>query len=161
MAASLDQGSEPPLAHALVAAARRRELGLSTPENFESASGIGAHGRVDGKAVAIGNTTLMEEEGVDWRPLGAQAEALRQEGASVMFLAMAGQAAGLIAVSNPIKASTREALDSLRASGLSIVMATGDGLTTVRAVGRKLGIGDGINDASVVGNALRLRRAER
>lgn len=140
VAASLDQGSEHPLAHALVAEARRRELRLSTPETFESASGIGARGAVDGKPIAIGNTTLMEEEGVDWRPLGAQAEALRLEGASVMILAVAGQAAGLVAVSDPIKASTREALDSLRASGLAIVMATGDGLTTASAVGRQLGI---------------------
>ncbi len=140
VAASLDQGSEHPLAHALVAEARRLELPLSTPEGFESASGIGARGVVDGKTVCIGNTTLMEEEGIDWRPLGDQAEALRLEGASVMFLAVAGQAAGLIAVSDPIKTSTLEALDSLRAGGLSIVMATGDGLTTANAVGRKLSI---------------------
>jgi Cu+-exporting ATPase len=140
VAASLDQGSEHPLAHALVAEARCRELRLSTPGSFESASGIGARGTVDGKAVSIGNTTLMEEEGVDWQPLSAQAEALRLEGASVMFLAVAGQIAGLVAVSDPIKASTRDALDSLRASGLTIVMATGDGLTTATAVGRKLSI---------------------
>jgi Cu+-exporting ATPase len=140
MAASLDQGSEHPLAHAIVAEARRRELKLSTPGTFESASGIGVRGSVDGRAVSIGNTALMEEDGVDWRPLEQQAEALRLEGASVMFLAVDGKAAGLVAVSDPIKASTPEALDSLRASGLSIVMATGDGLTTARAVGRKLGI---------------------
>jgi len=95
---------------------------------------------VAGQAVAIGNTTLMQEAGVDWQPLGAQAEALRLEGASVMFLAVAGKAAGLVAVSDPIKASTREALDSLRASGLAIVMATGDGLTTANSVGRQLAI---------------------
>jgi len=84
LAASLDQGSEHPLAHALVAEARRRELRLDTPESFESTSGIGARGTVDGKTVSIGNTTLMEEEGVDWQTLGAQAEAFRLEGASVM-----------------------------------------------------------------------------
>ncbi|MFA5081530.1 MAG: copper-translocating P-type ATPase, partial [Hydrogenophilaceae bacterium] len=140
MAASLDQGSEHPLAHALVAEGRRRGLMLSTPDGFESASGIGARGSVDGKTVSIGNTKLMEEDRVDWRPLGERAEALRLEGASVMFLAVAGQAAGLIAVSDPIKASTPEALDSLRRSGLILVMATGDGLTTANAVGRKLGI---------------------
>jgi len=140
IAASLDQGSEHPLAQALVAEARRRELRLSTAESFESASGIGARGTVAGQAVAIGNTTLMQEAGVDWQPLGAQAEALRLEGASVMFLAVAGKAAGLVAVSDPIKASTREALDSLRASGLAIVMATGDGLTTANSVGRQLAI---------------------
>jgi Cu+-exporting ATPase len=97
-------------------------------------------GTVDGQAVAIGNTALMDEDGVDWHPLEQKAESLRQEGASVMFLAVDGKAAGLLAVSDPIKASTPAALDSLRASGLSVVMATGDGLTTARAVGRKLGI---------------------
>jgi Cu+-exporting ATPase len=140
VAASLDQGSEHPLAHALVAEARRRGLRLGAPEGFESASGIGARGVVDGRAVAIGNTRLMEADGIDWRPLGERAEALRREGASVMFLAVAGQAVGLIAVADPIKATTPAALDSLRASGLAIVMATGDGLTTAHAVGRKLGI---------------------
>ncbi len=142
VAASLDQGSEHPLAHALVAEARRRGLRLSAPEGFESASGIGARGVVDGRAVAIGNTRLMEGDGIDWRPLGERAEALRGEGASVMFLAVAGQAVGLIAVADPIKASTPEALAYLRDSGLEIVMATGDGLTTAHAVGRELGIAE-------------------
>ena len=140
VAASLDQGSEHPLAHALVEEARRREYHLSTPEGFESSSGIGVRGMVDGKHVAIGNTKMMEEVGVDWRLLGEQAEALRLEGASVMFLAVDGNAAGLLAVSDPIKDSTPEALHSLRTSGLNIIMATGDGLTTARAVGQKLGI---------------------
>ncbi|MDD5329260.1 MAG: copper-translocating P-type ATPase [Sulfuricella sp.] len=140
MAASIDQGSEHPLAQAIVAEARRRGLKLGEPATFESASGIGVRGTVDGQAVAVGNTALMEEDGVAWRPLEQQAETLRLEGASVMFLAVAGEVAGLLAVSDPIKASTREALDTLRASGLAIVMATGDGLTTARAVGRKLGI---------------------
>ncbi|MCP5277920.1 MAG: heavy metal translocating P-type ATPase [Thiobacillus sp.] len=140
IAASLDQGSEHPLAHALVEEARRREYRLGTPVGFESASGIGARGSVDGKRVAIGNTKLMEEEGIDWRPLGARAEALRLEGASVILLAVDGQAAGLLAVSDPIKATTPQALERLRESGLAIIMATGDGLTTARAVGQKLGI---------------------
>ncbi len=140
VAASIDQGSEHPLAHAIVAEARRRGLQLGTPATFESASGIGVRGSLDGQSVAIGNTALMEEDGVDWRLLERQAEALRLEGASVMFLAVGGRAAGLVAVSDPVKASTLEALDTLRASGLSIVMATGDGLTTARAVGRRLGI---------------------
>ena len=142
LAASLDQGSEHPLAHALVEEARRREYCLSTPDGFESASGIGARGGVEGKHVAIGNTKLMEEDSVDWQPLGDNAEALRLEGASVMFLAVDGQVAGLLAVSDPIKDSALVALDSLRASGISIVMATGDGLTTARAVGQKLGINE-------------------
>ncbi|WP_373322761.1 heavy metal translocating P-type ATPase [Aromatoleum toluolicum] len=140
VAASLDQGSEHPLAHAIVAEAKKRALGLSTAGTFESSSGIGVRGTIDGQAVALGNTALMEDEGVDWRPLEARAEALRQEGASVMLLAVAGRIAGLLAVSDPIKASTAEALEGLRATGLRIIMATGDGLTTARAIGRQLGI---------------------
>ncbi len=140
IAASLDQGSEHPLAQTIVAEAHRQKLKLSTPERFESASGIGVSGAVDGQEIVLGNTALMEEQGVDWHALEQQAEALRQEGASVMFLAVAGKAAGLVAVSDPIKHSSQEALELLRASGLTLIMATGDGLTTARAVGRKLGI---------------------
>ena len=97
-------------------------------------------GSVDNRAVTLGNTALMDDTKVDWRALGERAEALRQEGASVMYLAVDGVVAGLIAVADPIKASTLEALDSLRESGLRIIMATGDGLTTARAVGARLGI---------------------
>ena len=141
VAASLDQGSEHPLAHAIVAEARRQGLALSKPETFESASGIGVRGVVDGRAVALGNTALMEDEGVAWQTLAESAEALRHEGASVMFLAVAGEPAGLLAVSDPVKATTSEALSALRESGIRrIVMATGDGLTTARAVGKRLGI---------------------
>jgi Cu+-exporting ATPase len=140
IAASIDQGSEHPLASAIVAEAKRRKLSLSTPAYFESASGIGVRGSVDGQTVAIGNTALMEEDGIDWRPLEQQAETMRLEGASVMFLAVDAKVAGLLAVSDPIKSSTSAALDNLKASGLIIIMATGDGLTTARAVGRKLGI---------------------
>ncbi|MBI3149534.1 MAG: heavy metal translocating P-type ATPase [Betaproteobacteria bacterium] len=140
VAASLDQGAEHPLAETIVAEARQRELRLEAPEKFESASGIGVRGVVAGLTVALGNTALMEDEGVDWHALEPQAEALRLEGASVMFLAVAGRAAGLVAVSDPVKHSTPEALEALRAGGLAIIMATGDGHTTARAVGRRLGI---------------------
>jgi Cu+-exporting ATPase len=140
LAASLDQGAEHPLAQTIVAEARRQKLTLDAPEKFESASGIGVRGVLQGLTIALGNTALMEEDGVDWHPLEKQAEALRLEGASVMFLAVAGRAAGLVAVSDPVKRSTPEALEALSASGMSIIMATGDGLTTARAVGRKLGI---------------------
>jgi len=140
IAASLDQGSEHPLAHAIVAEARARGLSLSTPETFESSSGIGVRGTVDGQRVVLGNTALMDDERIDWRGLAERAEALRLEGASVMYLAAEGVLVGLIAVADPIKASTPEALDALRASGLRIIMATGDGLTTARAVGARLGI---------------------
>ena len=140
LAASLDQGSEHPLADAIVAEARRRNLALDTPDGFESSTGIGVHGSVGGSMLAIGNTELMREQSVETDPLKDEAESLRQEGASVMYLAVDGKLAGLLAVSDPIKASTREAIKSLQDDGLRIVMATGDGATTARAVARELGI---------------------
>jgi Cu+-exporting ATPase len=140
LAASLDQGSEHPLADAIVQAARAKELVLDKPEDFESGSGIGVRGRVSGRQLALGNTVLMEQVGVSADPLLSQAEALRATGASVMYLAADGQLQGLLAVSDAIKASTPEALATLHAAGLRIVMATGDGMTTAKAVGAKLGI---------------------
>jgi len=140
LAASIDQGSEHPLAAAIVRAAVERGLKLDKPESFESSTGIGVRGTLAGKSVALGNTALMKEAGVSHDALAAQAEALREEGASVMYLAVAGQLAGLLAVSDPIKATAAEALASLKALGIRTVMATGDGLTTARTVGRKLGI---------------------
>jgi P-type Cu+ transporter len=140
LAASLDQGSEHPLAHAIVGEARARNLPLEKPETFESASGIGVRGRVAGRQLALGNAALMSDEKVDWQPLRGAAEPLRGEGASVMFLAVDSQLAGLLAVSDPIKATTQEALAQLRAAGVRVVMATGDGWTTARSVAAKLGI---------------------
>ncbi|MGV8939943.1 MAG: heavy metal translocating P-type ATPase [Lysobacter sp.] len=140
LAASLDQGSEHPLADAIVAEARRRELTLETPEGFESSTGIGVRGKVGDATLAIGNTALMDEVGVDASVLSTQAEALRREGASVMYLAVDGVLAGLLAVSDPIKATTADAIKSLHEAGLKIVMATGDGLTTAKAVADTLGI---------------------
>ncbi len=142
LAASLDQGSEHPLAQAIVQAARSRALVLDKAEQFESGSGIGVRGRLGGHDIALGNTTLMQQGGVDVQALAAQAESLRAEGASVMYLAVDGRLAGLLAVSDPLKHSTPEALATLKAAGLRIVMATGDGLTTARAVGRRLGIAE-------------------
>jgi Cu+-exporting ATPase len=140
MAASLDQGSEHPLAHAIVAAARERGLALDKAEGFESSTGIGVRGMVGGKQLALGNTALMTQLNVAVDALKAHAEALRATGASVMFLAVNGQPAGLLAVSDPIKSSTAEALATLKASGLRVIMATGDGLTTAKAVAATLGI---------------------
>ncbi|MDD2844832.1 MAG: copper-translocating P-type ATPase, partial [Rhodoferax sp.] len=140
LAASLDQGSEHPLAEALVRAARERGLVLEKPEAFESGSGIGVRGQLGGVPLALGNTTLMQQEGVDLAPLVARAEALRAEGASVMYLATAGRLLGLVSVSDPVKASTPEALAALKKAGLRIIMATGDGLTTAQAVAKQLGI---------------------
>ena len=140
LAASLDQGSEHPLANAIVRAARDRNLSLVNPENFESSSGIGVQGSVDARHLVLGNTALMDKLGVSVDSLKSQAEELRSEGASVMHLAIDGKLAGLLAVSDPIKATTAEALQTLRDAGLRIVMATGDGLTTAKSVGKRLGI---------------------
>jgi len=140
LAASLDQGSEHPLAEALVRAARERGLALEKPEGFESSSGIGVRGKIAGVSLALGNTTLMQQAGVETAPLVNQAEQLRGEGASVMYLASGGQLLGLVAVSDPIKPSTLQALAALQQAGLRIIMATGDGLTTAKAVAKQLGI---------------------
>ncbi|MDL1863629.1 copper-translocating P-type ATPase [Betaproteobacteria bacterium PRO5] len=140
LAASLDQGSEHPLAEAIVHAARAQGLVLVKPQTFESGSGIGVRGNVEQQQLALGNTVLMEQTGVSVTSLMSQAESLRGEGASVMYLAVDGQLAGLLAVSDPVKASTPEALAALKEAGLSVIMATGDGQTTAKAVGTKLGI---------------------
>ena len=142
LAASLDQGSEHPLAQALVSAARERGLALEKAEAFESGSGIGVRGQIGAQSLALGNTTLMQQAGVVLAPLVSQAEALRAEGASVMYLASGAQLLGLLAVSDPVKSSTPEALAALQKAGLRIIMATGDGLTTAKAVARQLGIDD-------------------
>ena len=140
LAASLDQGSEHPLADAIVNAARAQGLVLTKPDAFESGSGIGVRGTIDGKRLVLGNSALMEQEGVTIDALRSDGERLRSEGASVMHLAVDGQLAGILAVTDPIKATTLEAIRTLHASGLRIVMATGDGLTTAKAVGARLGI---------------------
>jgi Cu+-exporting ATPase len=142
VAASLDQGSEHPLAEAIVAEARQRGLALETATDFESSTGIGVRGRVGTAHVALGNTTLMHEAGVDVDALRDAAEQQRRAGASAMFLAVDGRVAGLIAVADPIKDSTPDAIAALRLAGLRIVMATGDGKTTAAAVARVLGINE-------------------
>jgi Cu+-exporting ATPase len=140
LAASLDQGSEHPLAAAIVAAAKSRGVELEKVERFDSESGIGVRGSVGGAELALGNTALMQRVGADVTALAPQAEALRAEGTSVMYLAVDTRLAGLLAVSDPIKATSADALSALRDAGLRVVMATGDGLTTARAVGERLGI---------------------
>jgi len=142
LAASLDQGSEHPLAEAIVRGARERGFTLDKPSSFESGTGIGVRGTINGKPVALGNAALMTDVGVAVDALRAQAEALRGEGASVMHLAVDGRLAGLLAVSDPVKASTPEALAALKAAGLRVIMATGDGTTTARAVAARLGIAE-------------------
>jgi Cu+-exporting ATPase len=140
LAASLEQGSEHPLADAIVAEARRRNLELTGAEDFESVTGLGVRARVGGRSLALGSAALMQEAGADVAALAEQAERLRVEGATAMFLAVDGRAAGMIAVADPIKDSTPAAVQALRADGLRIVMATGDSVTTAEAVARRLGL---------------------
>ncbi len=139
-AASLDQGSEHPLAAAIVSEARSRGRALASVEDFDSLTGLGVRGTVEGKALLLGNAALMGDHGISLQPLHTDAERLRQAAASVMFLAVDGALAGLIAVADPIKASTAEAITQLRRDGLRIVMATGDGRATAEAVARELGL---------------------
>nr|WP_073110300.1 heavy metal translocating P-type ATPase [Pollutimonas bauzanensis] len=140
LAASLDQGSEHPLADAIVSAAREQGVALATVDEFESGTGIGVRGTVESKRLALGNTALMQQEGVDVAILSEKAESLRVQGASVMYLAADGHLLGLLAVSDPIKASTQEALMELKAAGIRVIMATGDGVSTAKSVAERLGI---------------------
>ncbi|HEY9280086.1 MAG TPA: copper-translocating P-type ATPase, partial [Eoetvoesiella sp.] len=140
LAASLDQGSEHPLADAIVSAAREQGLTLSPVDNFESGSGIGVRGQVDGKFLVLGNTVLMQQENVDVVKMTDTAENFRTQGASVMYLAIDSQLVGLLAVSDPIKQSTPEAMQMLKDAGIRVIMATGDGVTTAKAVAERLGI---------------------
>ena len=140
LAASLEQGSEHPLAAAIVTEAKRRTLPLVAAEHFESITGRGVRGQVDGQVIALGNQALMAEAGADTSVVTLAADQLRREGASVMFLAVDRRLAGAVAVADPIKAATRSALDALRADGVHIVMASGDAEATAEAVGRTLGI---------------------
>ncbi|MCK9503439.1 MAG: heavy metal translocating P-type ATPase [Porticoccaceae bacterium] len=140
LAASLDQGSEHPLAAAIVAAAREEKLNLAKVENFESSSGIGVTGSVEGRQLVLGNSALMDQHGIDWRPLAEEADRLRNEGGSVICLGVDGALAGIMAVADPVKPTSHQAIKSLRARGINIIMATGDNRRTADAIGRDLGI---------------------
>jgi Cu+-exporting ATPase len=140
LAASLERGSEHPLAAAILAGASERGIAVPAPEEFRSETGKGIVGRVDGQAVALGNPRLMQDLGVAMDALWATADALRADGQTVMFVAVDGRAAGLVAVADPIKPSTPEALTALRQAGLRIVMLTGDNRRTAEAVAGKLPI---------------------
>lgn len=142
LAASLDQGSEHPLAATIVEAARQQNLALDKAENFESSTGIGVRGTVAGKKLALGNTALMEADGISAASMSQAGDELRSQGASVMYLAVDGALAGLLAVSDPVKATTAEALKDLKEKGIRVVMATGDGVVTAKAVAEKLGIAE-------------------
>lgn len=139
-AASLEQGSEHPLAEAILAEARQRGLPLVAAEDFDSVTGQGVRGTVDGHALALGNQALMAGVNADIASVAGDAERLRKQGASVMFLAVDGRLAGAVAVADRIKETTLPALNALRAEGLRIVMASGDAQATAQAVAGTLGI---------------------
>jgi Cu+-exporting ATPase len=140
LAASLERGSEHPLAAAIVSGARERGIEISRAEDFDSHPGKGVSGRVEGHSVALGNRAMLESLGVDPAPLTAQAEQLRTAGHMAMFVAVDGQAAGLVAVSDPVKETTPEAIASLHREGIRIVVLTGDSRTTAEAVAARLGL---------------------
>ncbi len=141
-AATLERPSEHPLAAAIVAAAKSRGLAIEEAGDFQSLTGKGVTGTVSGRVVALGNAKLMEDLGIDLGNLQARADELRREGATALFAAIDGKAAGVIAIADPIKASTPAALEELRAEGIRIVMLTGDNRTTAQTVAKKLGIDD-------------------
>jgi Cu+-exporting ATPase len=140
LAASVERGSEHPLARAILDAATERGLQLGNASEFASPSGKGAIGIVSGRKVALGNAMLMAELNVNTGDLDRAAEGAREQGATAIFVSVDGRAAGVIAIADPIKPSAQAALDALRADGLRLVMLTGDNLTTARAVANKLGI---------------------
>jgi Cu+-exporting ATPase len=142
LAASLEQSSEHPLAAAVVAAAKERGIAVDQPGDFNSATGKGVTGKVGGRAVALGNARLMADQGIELGDLAARADELRGKGATALFVGVDGKPGGIIAIADPIKATTRAALDSLRADGIHIVMLTGDNRITAEAVARQLGIDD-------------------
>jgi len=140
LTAALERGSEHPLAAAIVEGSVERGVTLVEAKEFESVTGKGVRGSVDGRAVALGNRSLMEDLGVEFGPLAEQAETLRGEGQTVMFVAVDGKPAGLVGVADPIKETTIEAIRALHEEGLRIVMLTGDSNTTAQAVALKLGL---------------------
>ncbi len=161
LAASLERGSEHPLAAAIVAGAQERGIELTGTESFESVTGKGVRGRIDGREVALGNRRLMEDVGVDTAALASDADGLRKEGQTVMFVAVERRPAGLVGVADPIKESTPEAIRQLHEEHLRIVMLTGDNRTTAEAVAKKLGIDEVIPEVLPDQKANVIRRLQR
>jgi Cu+-exporting ATPase len=140
LAASVEVASEHPLAVAIVAAAKARGLALSPVENFDSPTGRGALGSVEGRRLVLGNARFLADQGVATDALAKDADRLREDGATAIFVGVDGKAAGAIAIADPVKQSTPEALAALKSAGVKVVMLTGDNWTTARAVARRLGI---------------------
>ena len=142
LTASLERSSEHPLAAAIVRSANERGLSLAAVENFDSPIGKGVTGSVDGRKLVIGNLRIMTEAGIDTSSLDDDADELRREGATAIFVAIDGKVAGILAIADPIKATTPAAISALKAAGIRVVMLTGDNATTAKAVAQKLGITD-------------------
>jgi Cu+-exporting ATPase len=142
LAASVERASEHPLADAIVRSAKERNLDLGKVDEFDSPTGKGATGKVDGKAVLLGNSNFLKSFGIETEPLNEQGELLRGDGATVINIAVDGKLAGLFAIADPVKASTPDALKALAAEGIKVIMLTGDNRTTAKSVARKLGITD-------------------
>ncbi|MGY8710534.1 heavy metal translocating P-type ATPase [Bradyrhizobium sp. 18BD] len=142
LAASVERASEHPLADAIVRAAKEKQLALGQVDAFDSPTGKGATGKVEGKSIVLGNAKYMSSIGIDTKALDAEAERLRQDGATVINMAVDGKLVGLFAIADPVKASTPEALKALAAEGIKVIMLTGDNRTTAEAVARRLGIAD-------------------
>lgn len=140
LAAALEKGSEHPLAEAIIKGAEERDLSISHASGFEAITGKGVQGQVDNSHVALGNRAMMDDLGLDTAPLRAQADTLRDEGKTAMFVAVDQKIAGIVAVADPIKPTTPDAIKSLHAAGLRIIMATGDNERTAKAVASRLGI---------------------
>lgn len=140
LAAALESGSEHPLANAIIMAAKEKNLTLAAVSDFDAPTGKGVMGTINGKRVAIGNARLLKELGAEDTAFMAQADVLRSQGATAMFMAIDGKAAAILAVEDPIKASTPEAIKALQAMGIEVVMLTGDSKKTAEAVAKKLGI---------------------
>lgn len=141
-AASVERASEHPLADAIMRAAKEKQLALGQVEQFDSPTGKGATGKVDGKTIVLGNAKYLTSIGIDTKSLDGEAERLRGDGATVINMAVDGRLAGLFAIADPVKASTPEALKALAAEGIKVIMLTGDNRTTAEAVARRLGIAE-------------------
>jgi Cu+-exporting ATPase len=142
LAASVERASEHPLADAIVRSAKERNLDLGKVDEFDSPTGKGATGKVDGKTIVLGNANFLQSLGIDAQALNAEAERLRGDGATVINIAIDGKLAGLFAIADPVKPSTPAALKALAAEGVKVIMLTGDNRTTANAVARSLGIAD-------------------
>jgi len=140
LVASLERGSEHPLAHAIVEKAKKAEVKLTEALDFEAPNGMGVIGQIDGKRIALGNRLLMESEGVNTQSQDTHSDQLRSDGATVIFASIDGNLAGLLAIADPVKETTEEAIRSLQAEGIRVVMLTGDNRTSAEAVARRLGI---------------------